>query len=251
MNKFDYIKNIKILVLAIVFASGFSLVYSWVGPTSSAPYENIGAPINSGGVTQYRVGNLVLKDDPDLDDGSLEGSLSADKVTVAGSSFGPSYFFSQFNVGSPVLDGGAGTDPKLVSEVNSNITFASLSSLNNPGVSYPARVCVSDDGFVSLCENVPTAPEEEYTASGMITIVSQTFNNVDATQSLSCPADYPIEINSGVVCLTGSNKIAKDIVNQNDFVDEGNGILMEGDSSAQGECTGNNFNIKVWAICAK
>ncbi len=251
MNKNILIKNIKTLVVAGLFFAGFSIVLSWIGPTGTAPYENIDSPVNSGSATQYRGGNLVVKDDPDLDDGTLEGTVSAEKVTVYGSSYGPSYFFSQFNVGSPVIDGGAGTDPKLVSEANATITFSALSSTNNPGATYPARVCVGDDGLVFLCEFAPVPPEDPYTASGRITIISQTFTNVDGLQSVSCPADYPIEINSGAVCYNGSTKVKRDIVNQNSFPDDPNGVLMEGDSTAQGDCTGDNFDIKVWAICAK
>jgi hypothetical protein len=251
IKNFEIVKNIKILAIAVLFFVGFSLVSSWVGPTSSAPYENIESSLNSSSITQYRTGNLVVKDDPGLDDGTLEGSVSADKITVIGSSYGPSYFFNQFNIGNPYIETGADTDPKLVSEVNSTITFSKLSSSNNVGAAYPAKVCVGSDGQIALCESMETDPEEIYSASNYIKIVGQTFTNVDSVQSLSCPADYPVEINSGVVCSNGSDEIYRNIVNQDIFVDDTNGVIMVGDSSAQGDCTGNNFDIKVWAICAK
>ncbi|MFC1720985.1 hypothetical protein ACFL0K_01890, partial [Patescibacteria group bacterium] len=54
----DFIKTIKIIIIAFVVAIGASYVYAWTGPTDTAPAGNTPAPINISAISQYKDGAL-------------------------------------------------------------------------------------------------------------------------------------------------------------------------------------------------
>lgn len=239
------VKNVKIILLAVIFATGFSYVSGWIGPVGTAPFHNIKSPINTTASTQHKSGDLILKD---TDGGDLDGTLTSEKITVTGSEFGASYFFNQINIGVPGVE--TGTEAKLVSWKNAKITFSKLSSANNPDVSYPARVCAGEDGKLSLCDSNLVAPEEPYTASGRITIISQTFTNA-GYETVTCPLEYPIPINSGAVCYNGAKKLSNNQVIQDYWADGESTKPMSSGAHVYAACDSNDYDLKIWVVCAK
>ena len=77
-------RYIKILILAIAFSLGASLVYAWTGPTATAPNGNTATPINTSATSQVKSGGLWL------------GSLGTD----GGAIFGGSVTSPQFCIGA-------------------------------------------------------------------------------------------------------------------------------------------------------
>ena len=49
-------QSLKVIALALVLSFGISYVYAWTAPTQTPPLGNVAAPINTSGVTQYKVG---------------------------------------------------------------------------------------------------------------------------------------------------------------------------------------------------
>ena len=56
--KKDFIDVVKVIILAVILTAGIS--YAWTGPTNSAPYDNISAPINIGATPQFKLGGLYV-----------------------------------------------------------------------------------------------------------------------------------------------------------------------------------------------
>lgn len=129
MKNFNIIKNLKVIVLALVIGLGVSFAYgSWVPPTGTAPSNNAPAPLNIGGGNQSKGGTQAPLASSLL---NINGILSANDIL----SFG--------DVGS-----------------------GSLSHDANPGLDpsdYPAHVCADINGVLVLCgATVLTAHSQVY-----------------------------------------------------------------------------------------
>ena len=57
----QYIRSsIQTLTICLIVMVGASILYAWTGPTVNPPSNNAPAPINTGGSTQTKSGNLTV-----------------------------------------------------------------------------------------------------------------------------------------------------------------------------------------------
>jgi hypothetical protein len=91
--------NLKIVVLAVIFAAGVSYISAWTGPGSGVtpPNNNVSAPLNVGSSTQAKAGALVLNS------GWTDSLGNAVQAATGLEVFGTSSFQGsvQINSGSP------------------------------------------------------------------------------------------------------------------------------------------------------
>lgn len=117
MKNFNIIKNLKIIVLALVIGLGVSFAYgSWVPPTGTAPSNNAPAPLNIGGGNQSKGGTQTPLASSLL---NINGIFSANNILS----------FGDVGSGSLSYDANAGLDPS----------------------DFPAHVCADINGVLVLC----------------------------------------------------------------------------------------------------
>lgn len=60
MNKREVMQSLKVVILGLTLSVGLSYVFAWTGPTQTAPAGNVPAPINAGGLAQFKAGFLSV-----------------------------------------------------------------------------------------------------------------------------------------------------------------------------------------------
>jgi hypothetical protein len=102
--------NLKIVVLAVIFAAGVSYISAWTGPGSGVtpPNDNVAAPLNVGQSTQAKAGALVLNS------GWTDSLGNAIQAATGLEVFGTSSFQGPVQI----VDGTQGVGKVLTSDVN-------------------------------------------------------------------------------------------------------------------------------------
>ncbi len=73
--KKDLIQTTKIILLALVLATGVGYVFAWTGPTQGPPNGNVSAPINVGTTNQVKDAGLGVNAISVFGDGFLSGNF--------------------------------------------------------------------------------------------------------------------------------------------------------------------------------
>jgi len=158
--KKEIIKSIKILALALMIGVGTTFaIGAWSEATTTPAGENTDSPIQTSTSIQSKSGNLKIQNDIGT------GAVSTDILSV----FGTSYFGDDVLVGDAEFDtpsvdahvtGKVGVNrdsdfavelPAVELHVEGTARFSDLSSVENVGLTYPAGLCVTTDGSLTVC----------------------------------------------------------------------------------------------------
>lgn len=215
------ISTIKSLTLALLFGIGtlFASGATWFEPGVAPTGNNTVAPVNTSSDVQVKNAGLNI-----ISDGSA--NLYADILSV----FGTTYLADTVNVGK--VDGvyttssnnmnvtgalGINLDegvaitgtPQEAIDVNGQVRFGKLSSLENPDAVYPAPVCITTNGTLYLCPQ----PGElfSFLVSATPTVTNQsvyidTFENNADDHNCSADVSFSAGSTGGVAPITFSWK---------------------------------------------
>jgi len=54
----NLIQSLKVIIIGLILAVGLSYAFAWTAPTASPPGGNVSAPVNVGGTSQTKIGNM-------------------------------------------------------------------------------------------------------------------------------------------------------------------------------------------------
>jgi hypothetical protein len=216
--------NLKIVVLAVIFAAGVSYISAWTGPGSGVtpPNNNVSAPLNVGSSTQTKTGGLVLN-------GGWTDSLgNAVQAATGLEVFGTSSFQGpvQINTGSPQpgyiltaqdtngtvgwssVSGGSSGRPTFITPItlvtvpsNSAVNWTTVSNLQNYGVPATASAIILATNIDAYNDTNDVGIYLRPNSNGSTYKLAGTKTSGGGAPSLSSfnQSMYPVAVSSGVV----------------------------------------------------
>lgn len=153
MSKSEIIQSFKIafLSIGIIMLTGQVFAMTWYEPTATFPDENAPEPVNVTATDQDKLGRFESKGlysyaggyiQTVLNVGGVDNIYKYDKNTNA-------LVSGKMGINFDAL--GPGFLPLYEMDVNGAIKVRDFRSGLNPGVVYPAPVCVIAEGTIKLC----------------------------------------------------------------------------------------------------
>ena len=156
--KKNLIKLLKILTIVIIFSLGFSYSFAWTAPTGLVTINNTIPSINLGIINQAK--GIQPSTIPSLLD--IEGILSSNVLAIFGKAFVQDY-----------------------------ITISAFDKAHNPTVTYPASVCINDNGTLYLCYgSFLYTLDVQKIGTGVGYVLSDPSSGIDC--GINCSYDYPL-----------------------------------------------------------
>lgn len=152
MSKSEIIQSFKIafLSIGIIMLTGQVFAMTWYEPTASFPDDNAPEPVNITEIDQDKLGRLETKGLY-----SYAGGYIQTLLRVGGKYTLEPYLDKDTNL---LVAGKVGINmdeaesiPLYAVDVRGDMMIRTFTSALNPGVNYPAPVCVNANGDLFLC----------------------------------------------------------------------------------------------------